>query len=210
MAMSVGVACRICFVLAGLAIVASVRSESSDGPCHSRRSRVGAFAFAPASQSLNMGVKGHCTWSPTCPDLRNPRALSRSFSPKICTPARCRGLPSAGIVSSTASSADAVRGQEQVRTFRSVVGQGETSPEEAVKIVSYNVLGPKQALTDKHAYSNFKWRKWPYRKERIFEELRGYDADIVCLQEVRMSFDFCVPNEIASLCLFTLPLSHGG
>ena len=86
-----------------------------------------------------------------------------------------------------ASSADEVRGQEQERVFRAGLGHGGTGAGglgEAVKIVSYNVLGPKQALTDKHAYSNFKWRKWPYRKDRILEELRAYDADVVCLQEV--------------------------
>jgi hypothetical protein len=86
-----------------------------------------------------------------------------------------------------ASSADELRGQEQERVFRAGGGKGGTGAGgsgEAVKIVSYNVLGPKQALTDKHAYSNFKWRKWPYRKDRILDELRAYDADVVCLQEV--------------------------
>ena len=92
------------------------------------------------------------------------------------------GLCGAGMMA-TASAADGVRAGEQERVWRAVGGADEEKGE-AVNIVSYNVLGPKQALTDKHAYSNFKWRKWPYRKERIFAELRAYDADVVCLQEV--------------------------
>ena len=85
------------------------------------------------------------------------------------------------------SAADSIRGHEQPRIFRPVGSNGAQdmhSNDADVRIVSYNVLGPKQALTDKHAYSHFKWRKWPYRKERIFDELRSYDADVVCLQEI--------------------------
>jgi len=116
------------------------------------------------------------------PSAPAPWAAARKLPARKCRPSL--GL----VVLGTASAADAVRSDEQDRVFRTVglsqgLGDAE-APEDAIKIVSYNVLGPKQALTDKHAYSNFKWRKWPYRKERIFEELRGYDPDIICLQEV--------------------------
>jgi hypothetical protein len=95
----------------------------------------------------------------------------------------------------TASAADGVRGAEQERVWRAVGGEERRNEDgaDAINIVSYNVLGPKQALTDKHAYSNFKWRKWPYRRERIFEELRGYNADVICLQEVCPQFT-CFAN----------------
>ena len=95
----------------------------------------------------------------------------------------------------TASAADGVRGAEQERVWRAVGGEERRNEDDAdaINIVSYNVLGPKQALTDKHAYSHFKWRKWPYRRERIFEELRGYNADVICLQEVCPQFT-CFTN----------------
>ena len=94
-----------------------------------------------------------------------------------------------------ASAADGVRGAEQERVWRAVGGEERRNEDgaDAINIVSYNVLGPKQALTDKHAYSHFKWRKWPYRRERIFEELRGYNADVICLQEVCPQFT-CFTN----------------
>ena len=41
-----------------------------------------------------------------------------------------------------------------------------------------------QAISSKHKYSPFEQRRWGYRKELILHELEGYDADIVCLQEV--------------------------
>ena len=52
------------------------------------------------------------------------------------------------------SAADVMRGDEQDRIFRRVgTTSGDSTQEssgDVVKIVSYNVLGPKQALTDKH------------------------------------------------------------
>ena len=105
--------------------------------------------------------------------------------PRPCAERKCQ-LRAMGVQAKT-SAADSIRGHERPRIFRPVgsnEAQDTQSNDADVRIVSYNVLGPKQALTDKHAYSHFKWRKWPYRKERIFDELRSYDADVVCLQEV--------------------------
>jgi len=148
----------------------------------------GSLAFAPFAAPLELrrasnppqGRTLGAVWART----------TRAPLPVGALPGAWRGRHDVGVVARArvgASSADEVRGQEQERVFRAGGGKGGTgagASGEAVKIVSYNVLGPKQALTDKHAYSNFKWRKWPYRKDRILEELRAYDADVVCLQEV--------------------------
>eukprot|EP00960_Hanusia_phi_P029038 747739-Hanusia_phi.AAC.5 len=55
---------------------------------------------------------------------------------------------------------------------------------ECLTLLSYNVLGPKQALTEKHNYASLKHRKWPYRKKQIFDEIEKYTPDIICLQEI--------------------------
>ena len=166
---------------------------------------VQASAFVPATPLHGRGDSSIGTGilvdrsrraRPDVPQVTPRAVVGRAFLPSAPAPwAAARQLrarecrPSLGLVFlGMASAADAVRSDEQDRVFRTVgtsqgLGDAE-APEDAIKIVSYNVLGPKQALTDKHAYSNFKWRKWPYRKERIFEELRAYDADVICLQEV--------------------------
>jgi len=52
------------------------------------------------------------------------------------------------------------------------------------KIICYNVLGPKHGVSSKHNYSPLHDREWNVRRDRLFHEIDGYDADIVCLQEL--------------------------
>ena len=57
------------------------------------------------------------------------------------------------------------------------------------RLLSYNILadGRKLALSDKHAYCPLTLREWAPRKARLVSELRNYNADIICLQEVTES-----------------------
>lgn len=56
----------------------------------------------------------------------------------------------------------------------------------ALKLVSWNLLGPMHGETPKHNYAQREHALWKFRKERIVEELRRLEADVYCLQEVSM------------------------
>jgi len=45
-------------------------------------------------------------------------------------------------------------------------------------------LGPLHGESQKHSYAPVAVTKWTRRREKLLEELRGIDADILCLQEV--------------------------
>jgi hypothetical protein len=71
-----------------------------------------------------------------------------------------------------------------VREFRSTGSVPASDTRSNLRLVSYNVLGPKQAMSDKHGYSHYRLRKWPFRRALILDELKAYRPDVVCLQEV--------------------------
>ena len=161
-----------------------MRTQNRRAGCTSSSAAAFASPSALSSPLWNINPANVCANFGTKTSL-----LCAHFAFKPSHGLRCRAAVIRGIgMTASPSAADVMRGDEQDRIFRRVgTTSGDStqeSSEDVVKIVSYNVLGPKQALTDKHAYSHFKWRKWPYRRERIFEELRKYDADVVCLQEV--------------------------
>lgn len=58
------------------------------------------------------------------------------------------------------------------------------SPDIILRIVSYNLLANKYALTQIHDYCPLEFRRWSYRFPRLCEEILGFQGDIVCLQEV--------------------------
>ena len=56
-----------------------------------------------------------------------------------------------------------------------------------LRVVSYNVLGAHQALSPIHNYCPMEYRLWDGeggRCENVIAELDGYEADVMCLQEV--------------------------
>ena len=59
----------------------------------------------------------------------------------------------------------------------------EGNKPELHKIVSYNILAPLHGEGSKHGYTPLKERKWRKRKRILFDEIRYYDPDIICLQE---------------------------
>ncbi|KAF9592025.1 hypothetical protein IFM89_011608 [Coptis chinensis] len=58
--------------------------------------------------------------------------------------------------------------------------------EERFKVVSYNILGVRNASKHSDLYLQVRpdYLKWEHRKRLICEELIGLDSDIICLQEV--------------------------
>ena len=67
------------------------------------------------------------------------------------------------------------------QAFRTVL---PPSPGVVLRIVSYNLLANKYALTQNHDYCPLEFRRWSYRLPRLCEEILGFQGDIVCLQEV--------------------------
>jgi len=75
------------------------------------------------------------------------------------------------------------------KTWTSTVGDvralpGLTLLPSEVAIVSYNILGPLHGESSKHDYAPVSITKWTRRRERLMDELRGLQADVLCLQEV--------------------------
>ncbi|XP_027771799.1 carbon catabolite repressor protein 4 homolog 5 isoform X2 [Solanum pennellii] len=63
----------------------------------------------------------------------------------------------------------------------------DVSPnQDRVILMSYNILGVKNAAAHEDLYRNVspKYLDWDYRKKLICEEIRDYNPDIMCFQEV--------------------------
>ncbi|KAL5815617.1 hypothetical protein ACOSQ4_026258 [Xanthoceras sorbifolium] len=63
--------------------------------------------------------------------------------------------------------------------------------QERFTVVSYNILGDKNASKHKDLYPNVpsQYMKWSHRKRLISQELFGWNPDIICMQEVDRYFD---------------------
>lgn len=55
----------------------------------------------------------------------------------------------------------------------------------AIKVITYNILANRYAMSGHHNYCPPQHLDWGYRCPRILQELGHYDADIICLQEVQ-------------------------
>jgi len=60
----------------------------------------------------------------------------------------------------------------------------EADSENAIKIVSYNTLGPLHGESSKHNYADVKVVRWTRRRDKLLSEIRSFEADFLCLQEV--------------------------
>jgi len=56
--------------------------------------------------------------------------------------------------------------------------------QESLKVLSYNILCDRMTTRAMYGYTSRAHLSWSHRKELIIQEIRGRDADIVCLQEV--------------------------
>ncbi|GLC54912.1 hypothetical protein PLESTB_000919400 [Pleodorina starrii] len=72
------------------------------------------------------------------------------------------------------------------RMVRAVVAEtGKAAiPQRTINVMTYNILAQKYVQNGWHNYCKSRYLRWEYRKELLFEELEGYDSDIICLQEV--------------------------
>ena len=63
--------------------------------------------------------------------------------------------------------------------------QEDVSPSlERVKVFTWNILCDKFATTQLYGYTPTNALSWDYRKDRIIQEIRDRDPDILCLQEI--------------------------
>lgn len=65
-----------------------------------------------------------------------------------------------------------------------VVPEGHSSNDLTFTVLSYNILADMCTLTGRHSYCQTWALVWEYRRKKLLEEIIGYDADIICLQEV--------------------------
>jgi len=69
---------------------------------------------------------------------------------------------------------------------------------ERVRAMSWNILadGKSYALSQRHDYTDLRFREWDYRKARILASILAYNPDICCLQETTgpMYREFIAPQ----------------
>lgn len=82
---------------------------------------------------------------------------------------------------------------------REIVEFDDAPASEVLSVVSYNILCDRYATASQYGYTPSADLAWSYRRTVILKELRGYDADIVCLQEVdRENYDDFSQKELRS------------
>lgn len=62
----------------------------------------------------------------------------------------------------------------------------ETPASETLSVLSYNILCDKYATSSQFGYTPSDVLSWDYRKDLILNEVKGHDADFICMQEVDM------------------------
>ena len=67
------------------------------------------------------------------------------------------------------------------RAFRRV---SDSSTGAVLRVVSYNILANKYAMSGFHDYCSMELRSWDQRLPRLCDEILDFRGDIVCLQEV--------------------------
>lgn len=58
-------------------------------------------------------------------------------------------------------------------------------------VLSYNILADMHASSELYSYCPSWALSWAYRKQNLLQEIVGYHADIICLQEVFLSIFIC-------------------
>ncbi len=54
----------------------------------------------------------------------------------------------------------------------------------SIKVLTYNILGPLHGESSKHDYAPVSVTKWTRRRDKLLDEIRSNEPDIICLQEV--------------------------
>ncbi|CAK9186621.1 unnamed protein product [Ilex paraguariensis] len=81
---------------------------------------------------------------------------------------------------------------EIVRHWVEAEANHSLPPQERVMVVSYNILGDRNAFKHRDLYQNVPsiYMTWGYRKRIICKELIGWNADIICLQNLKVFANF--------------------
>ncbi|KAI8542959.1 hypothetical protein RHMOL_Rhmol08G0181000 [Rhododendron molle] len=142
------------------------------------------------------------SWLCTCPPTTTT-ATSTSFKlkPFFLKPAISCSIkgPSDSTSSSSAASSYSLhrirkfgrRLPDIVRHWVQADSPIPSDDKERVMVVSYNILGDRNASKHKDFYRNVPslYMNWDRRKRIICEELIGWNPDVICLQEVDRYFD---------------------
>lgn len=82
-----------------------------------------------------------------------------------------------GSASSVASAA--------TRAWRPAAARLPPGAGDSLTVVTYNILADKYATGGFHGYCSPQHLAWSYRRALLERELLGFQADVLCLQEVR-------------------------
>lgn len=90
----------------------------------------------------------------------------------------------------------------------------KTAPDE-IRVVSYNILADiyaetKEAINNLFSYCKQEYLAITYRRPLIIKELQGYNADLICLQEVDSSLYYKCLKEIFSIYGFSSEMYEKG
>lgn len=87
--------------------------------------------------------------------------------------------------------------QRQWQDVRTEADRKKEDPNaETMKLLCYNILCERAATERLYGYTPKKALEWSYRKELIMDEVRSFDSDFICLQEVDVAqySDYFLPN----------------
>ena len=59
-----------------------------------------------------------------------------------------------------------------------------SSSRSSFSLVTYNILAPINGEGSKHSYAAVSTTKWTRRRDKLIEDMRRLQADVLCLQEV--------------------------
>ena len=73
---------------------------------------------------------------------------------------------------------------QHLKEYRNIVFESQSSNADTFSVLSYNILSDIYACWSVHSKCPGWALAWEYRRENLLHEIIGYDADIICLQEV--------------------------
>jgi len=120
-----------------------------------------------------------------------------SLSSLVCvpgyTPKRLRASGAAAAAAAVSASRNSPKTWTDALGYRSTLSEFAKQQQQctlaaedgsSLSIFSYNILGPLHGESSKHDYAPVSITKWTRRRDKLLDELRSLNADVLCLQEV--------------------------
>ncbi|KAL1187992.1 Carbon catabolite repressor-like protein [Cardamine amara subsp. amara] len=141
-----------------------LRYQNTDPSFNPKRWMIGhTRTYTPTTKDIGYFLKLECDviCAVTFEDLKRSRTLETSRVVPLPTPFPRNLVPVIGVD---------VRGKSKPFT-----------------VLTYNILSDTSASDKQYGYCQPWARTWTYRKHNLLQEIVGYNADVVCLQEVQNS-----------------------